>query len=814
MSLSAFALTSALSSAATSFHRSLTRQRLFAILNICGLALGIATFLVLFLFVRFETQYGRWVPGSDTLWTIKSDVNIPGFEPFHNNATAAPLLSMLRGDYPEVIGTRFSPVDASVRQGVGAAAAKVIQADPNFFRILRYPAVAGDPGQALAQPHSAVVTQELASRYFGDAATAIGRILTVTIEGKTANYTVTAVLRDLPADTDFRAAIFVPIAPLDPKANDSWSFGDSVFVLRFANAAAAQAMQAQFPAFVRRHPLHEVMPNTKISLKLVPLHDLHMAEKSAVTVVGTLGAIGLVTLLIALVNYINLATARAGLRAREVAMRKVLGATRDNLIVQFLTESIAATALAGLLGLALAELALPLVNATGGTSLAIHYGGAQSILPPFLLLVIGAGLIAGVYPALVLSRFQAAAVLASARSPGGGRGGTRVRQALVVLQFAIAIALGSGTAVLVAQTRHVRNADLGFDQKGLMLVPALGDDALDPGRRRRILDAFSRLPGVTAVSYAGFTPAGGTYMLRALKVEGMAGPEKQLSFSTIDEGFLSLMGARFVAGRDFDRRFAGDDSTVKGQPRSTHFGNVIMNEAAVRKFGLGPPDKAAGKTLSNQGGKRIQLVGVIADLRFNGPKVTDDAMMYLFRPEPQADSTAFVRFTGSATATSAAMERVWHELAPNVPFDAKTVEQARYDTFFREDEQRMRLFTIGAVLAAVIACIGLYGLASFDTARRFREIGIRKTLGASTGDVLRLLIGRFLRPVMLATLLAWPIAYFAMRQWLSAFADRIALSPAFFILSGVAAVVIATATVSAQAWRVARAEPARALRYE
>lgn len=806
--------TLALSSAATSFHRSLTRHRMFAILNIGGLALGIAAFLVLFLFVRFETQYGQWVPGSERLWMVTSDVTMPGFDPFHNDAIAARGLSLLQSDYPGLRGTRFTPTQASVRKGVGAVEEQVIQADSDFFTILPYPALVGDPTRALARPGSAVIDEKTAKSYFGNAALAIGRSLTVTIAGKAANYTVAAVLRDLPQDTDFGAAIYVPIAPLGTKDTEGWAFGDNVTLLRFSDAAAARAMRAQFPAFLRRHPRDEPIQGGRIALGLKPLRELHLKDKSSVTVVTTLGVIGVLTLLIALVNYINLATARAGLRAREVAMRKVLGATRGTLILQFLGESVAATALAGLLGLALAELALPLVNAAGGTSLAIHYGGGQSILPPLILLVIGAGLIAGIYPALMLSGYQPAAVLASARAPGSGRAGARVRQALVVLQFAIAVALGTGTAVLVAQTWHVRNADLGFEQKGLMLVNPLGDRALDPGQRQRIMAAFATIPGVTAVSYASFTPAGGTYMLRPLKVEGTSGGIKQINFSTVGEGFFKLMGARFIAGRDFDRRFAADDSTDKKDPRSTTFSNVIMNEAAVRAFGLGDPAKAVGKLLSDGGEPRSQLVGVISDLRFHGPESDNDVLMYVFRREPKDNTNGFVRFTGNETAISAAMERVWHRLAPNVPFLAQTVQQARYERYIRQDAQRTRLFGIGAVLAVVIACIGLYGLASFDTARRFREIGIRKTLGASTGDVLKLLIGRFLRPVVLATLLAWPIAYFAMRQWLSTFADRIALSPAFFILSGVAAVVIATATVLAQAWRVARAEPARALRYE
>ncbi|MDR6128751.1 putative ABC transport system permease protein [Sphingomonas sp. SORGH_AS802] len=811
MALSTSVLSSSLSSTAISFYRSLTRHRLFATLNICGLALGIAAFLVLFLFVRFETQYGRWVPGSDRLWMVKAEVTMPGFDTFHNDSTSAHFLSFLQNDYPGTRGTRFTTSDASVRKGVGAVSEQVIQADPNFFRILSYPALAGDPSQALARPGSAIVTEATAKSYFGGVASAIGRTLTITIAGKTSDYEVAAVLRDLPPDTDFAPAIIVPIAPLGTTKDDAWSFGDNLVLLSFPDAAAAEAMETRLTDLVRRHPLNEPMPGAKIALGLQPLGALHLNNKSAVTEVATLGAIGLVTLLIALVNYINLMTAQAGLRAREVAMRKVLGATRGALIVQFLGESIAAAVLAGLLGLALTELALPLVNAAGGTSLSIHYGGTQSILPPFAVLVIGAGLIAGLYPALVLSRFQAAAVLASARSPGGGRMSARVRQALVVLQFAIAVALGTGTAVLFAQTYHVRNADLGFVQKGMMLVPALGDKALDPGQRERILKAFSNLPGSRAVSYATSTPAGGVSMIRSLKAKG--GAAQQIMFSTVGDGFFKLMGARFIAGRDFDRRFAADDST-SNEPNKTIFRNVVMNESALRLLHLGSPDNAVGKILDDDAKSRTQLVGVVADMRFMGPKTKNDAMMYIWRPLPQDNAAAFLRFTGSPVAITAEMERVWHDLAPNVPFVAKTVEQARYDSFIRQDAQRMRLFTIGALLAVMIACIGLYGLASFDTARRFQEIGIRKTLGASTGDVLRLLIGRFLRPVLLATLLAWPIAYFAMRQWLSEFADRITLSPAFFTLSGVAAVAIATSTVFVQAWRVARAEPARALRYE
>ncbi|WP_232473753.1 FtsX-like permease family protein [Sphingomonas sp. MA1305] len=797
----------------TSLYRSLARHRLYAVLNIGGLALGIAVFLVLFLFVRFETGYGRWVPGSDRLWMVHSKVAFRDFPTgFDNDSTAHSFLSLLRGERPDIRGTRFTAESVSLRNGRGAVAERMMRVDPAFFRLLPYPAVAGDPVQAMMMPGKAAITETVARTNFGGSVNAVGRTLTVTSGGKPVDVVVAAVLRDLPPDTDFKADIFIPIAPVDP-TKDNWGFGDATVLLQLPDAAAAQRLEADLPAFIRRHPLRETMEGMKATLTLVPMSAVHLRETSAQTVVATLGVIGIVTLLIALVNYVNLATARAGLRAREVAMRKVLGATRRMLVAQFLGESIAATALAGIIGLALAELALPLINAAGGTSLAIRYGGAESILLPLASTVIGAGVLAGLYPALLLSRFRAAAVLASARAPGGGRAGTRLRQALVVLQFTIAAALGTGTAILIAQTHHVRSADLGFDQRGLLLIPSLGDTALDPGRRLRLLEAIGHLPGVTTVSHSSFTPAGGVFMMRTVKTGTGAGENLSMNFTQVGDGFLRLIGARLIAGRDFDSRFATDDSSHNMHAGAINFSNVILNAAAVRKLGLGAPEKAAGKMIAKND-RHSQIVGVIDDLRFNGPRNGEDAMMYIWRHEPPDSATGFVRYTGATAATLSNIEGVWRRLAPTVPFDAKTVEQARYDEFLRADAQRMRLFTMGAVLAVIIACIGLYGLASFDTARRVKEIGIRKTLGASTAEVLRLLIGQFLRPVLLGTVLAAPIAFYAMRQWLAAFADRIALSPAFFVLAGVAAVAIAAATVAGQAWRVARAEPARALRYE
>ncbi len=799
------------------FYRSLTRHRLFAALNIGGLALGIAACIVLFLFVRVEWGFDRALPGQNRLWVVEERYAMDGYPTATNPHTLSAELDLLRADYPQLAGTRFNSAAVTVRQGAQASAEDLGAVDPNFFDLMRFPAVAGGPGATLADPNGLVITEKAAAKYFGGRSP-IGRTLDLAIDGTVYPYRVGAVLRDMPGDVTFKAEMFARLtrARFGDDYWDHWGSTSLTTLLRFPDAAAARAFEAQLPAFLARHAYASGnIEKGSYFQSLRPLTAMHLYGPGDRAIVATLGIVGVLTLLIAVVNYVNLATARAGLRAREVAMRKVLGGTRQSLVGQFLGEAVATVALAALIGLALAELALPLVNALGGTSLAIEYVGRDGILPPLVLLVLAVGLAAGLYPAIVLSNYRPAAVLASARAPGGGRAGARLRSGLVTIQFAVAIAFAIATAAMLAQTAHIRAADLGFGRDGLLLGRSFNDAALDAARRAALLAAFAELSGVTGVTTGNNAP-GDQNSTNFSGYSRPDSPDRKVSVMWVTTGrdYFRVYGARLVAGRLFDDARADDRARLSPEQRKAVGPNIVINRTAVAALGYASPQDAVGRAISN-GERSESIIGVVDDLRFRSPRDSVDPVAYQYNTVDIDQPFAAVRHAGTdPKAMTVALEAAWKRVAPGVPFQARSVEDNLFERYYKGDAQRSRLFTIGAVLAVAIGCIGLYGLAAFDTARRVKEIGIRKTLGASTRDVLRLLIGQFMRPVLLANLIAWPLAFAAMRRWLAGFDDRIALSPAFFVGASLAAVLIAAATIVGQAWRVARAEPARALRHE
>ncbi|MGN6376018.1 MAG: ABC transporter permease [Sphingomonas sp.] len=802
-----------MASALLTLYRSIARHRLYAILNIGGLALGLAVFLVLFLYVRYERDYDRQLPGWDRIWVLNTQYAMAGF-PAVNLTAPAGLLEQMEASYPDLKGVHIAQQSGvGVHDGTSLTRDDIIEVEPGFFRLFPYRALQGDPGATIAQPDGAVVTEKVARQYLGDG-NAVGKTLTIAFGGKDHVYRVGAVLKDPPTNMTFASGIYVPLPPLS--ANSDNGNSPTIFVT-LPSQARAREIERQLPALIDRHPPpgFDAHASTFMKVKLIPLSAVHLIEPRDRTIVVTLGIVGLLTLLVAIVNYVNLATARAGLRAREVGLRKALGGTRASLVRQFLLEATGTAAIAALIALAIAELALPFVNTLSGLSLTIDYGGKDSILLPLALLILGVGGVAGLYPAFVLSRFRPAAVLASARNPGGGKGGARLRQALVVLQFTIAITLSIGTAVLVAQTAYLRHADLGFRRDGLVMVPSFVDDAVDDAQRADLIRAFATVPGVTSLGLGQAVPGGGSYSFSMF--EGPNGHTISVQEAVTGPGFFRTFHAHLLAGRLFDTAHRGDDAAgIKiDKAHGEHPTNVIINAAALKTLGFDNPQAAIGKPAKLSETQHPIIIGVVADMRFGSPRDVIQPMLYTFNSRDLEGMVPVVATDpGNVPAVTRQLAQIWRRIVPNSPFRSVTADQQLYKQFYKDDAQRSRLFTIGAVLAVLIGCIGLYGLASFDTARRVKEIGIRKTLGASTRDIMRLLIGQFMRPVILANLIAWPLAFFAMRKWLSGFDDRVPLSPAYFVAATLIAVAIAALTVFGHAWRVARAEPARALRYE
>lgn len=798
-----------------SLYRSLVRHKLYAALNIGGLAVGIAVFLVLGLYVRFETSFEKWLPRHEGIYVVQTIWSIPE-SPFNgpSNWTMGGLLEQLREDFPGVVGTRYQPTGGSVIRGGVATSEDFVQVDPAFFAVFDLPMVHGS-GSALADPSNVLLSDSMAKKYFG-MTDPVGQTLTIAINDQR-TYRVAGVFRDLPTNSDLKMSALMAL----PRTQTSqwwyhWGSSSLQTFLRFDTPEAARAFAARMPAFVDRRGLRDMGRKASKSLNLgvMPIVRMHLepegkASASRKLTVVTLGIVGLLTLLIAVVNYINLATARAGLRAREVAMRKVLGASRSVLMRQFLGEAILTVALAALGGLVLAELGLPLVNAAGGLSLTIPY---DLVVPGLVALTILVGVLAGLYPAALLSRFPAAAVLASARTPDGGRTGTRTREALVVFQFGLAIAFMIGTLVLVAQTRHVRAADLGFKRDGLLILPALADTLIDAPRKRAILQAIRDIPGVTSVGI-GDSSAGGSGNNNAdnVPLPGVPGDGPSMRRIATGPDFFKAYGTRVLAGRVFDEAHRSDDTAQRDLAKGM---NIVINRRALPTLRFASAEEAIGKTV---GGNRPRtIVGVVEDMRFFSPRLPHEATYYTYyskMEDTDLSPIASIRFTGDPRAVQAAVRGVWQRMATTVPYNGELADK-RLGQFYDADDRATRLFGIGAGLAVLIGCVGLWGLASFNTARRTKEIGIRKTLGASATDIVRLLVGQFLRPVLIANIVAWPLAFVAMRTWLAGFEDRITLSPLYFLSATLLATLVAVLTVLGQSLRASRAAPAWALRHD
>jgi len=829
-----------LSNYALSLYRTLTRHRLYAILNTLGLALGIAVCTILFLVVRFERGFDSWVPHRDQIYRVNQYNSFPGRPAQDSPSTGAVLLPRLMAAYPQQItgGARLMDNHLVVRTGAQQAFENVEFADPSLWDFFPLRFIAGDPRTSLADSTSVVLSEATARKYFGTDQ-ALGRQLSIVIDGQPRNYRVTGVTRNLPAASNLQLDVVIRFGPeamgLQTPRIDSWNSTYLYTFVRIPNPADAAAINRDFPAFVDRvvtdggpRPQHKFR-----NFSLVPLARMHFADANNTEAqkpgvdplfVAALGIMGVVTLLIAVVNYVTLATARAGMRAREVAVRKVMGATRRALVGQFVGESVAVTLGAGLVAAALVEIVLPGVDAMLGEPIQAHYLGADGILLPLIGLCLIVGLAAGVYPALALSGFKPASVLASAKTPGGGRAGARVREGLAIGQFAIAICLMVCTAVIFAQMQYLRSADVGFRRDGLLIVKGLGDLQVAP-QMRAILEAFRRTPGVISATASDRQPAGDSDNDGNVKLVRNPQIQPTLTFERIGPDYMRTYGLNVVAGRALDMAHGLDDKAgIDAEIIADRGINVMVNESAAKAYGFSDPKQILGERLQitrTKSGKPyiVTVAGVVHDVRFVSPRVVPPPQLYLLDShlgpidQPSSWSAAVRVRDGTQAQVRERLEAAWRSLVPGAPFQAETV-QVTMKPFYDSDARRGQLFAAGAGLSAVIACLGLYGLAAFNTSRRVKEIGIRKTLGASTADVLRLLVGEFLRPVLWANLIAWPAAFFAMRWWLAGFDQRIGLNPAYFLAPSLAAIVVAVLTVAEQAMRVSRAEPSRALRYE
>jgi putative ABC transport system permease protein len=546
------------------------------------------------------------------------------------------------------------------------------------------------------------------------------------------------------------------------------------------------------------------------TMRLAPLRSLHLDDPHSRSALLTLGLVGLMALAAAAINHVNLATAMAGMRAREVAVRRTLGGTRGALARQFLLEAMLTALVAWIGGLSLVELALPLLNQAAGLSLSLSYAADGTLFLSMMSGVLLLGLLSGIYPAFVLSQFRPAQVLSSSRRPAGGRIGSWVREGLVMVQFSVVAVLFVLTWGFFSQISHLTAADLGFRREGLLLTNSTLDRALGVSQLRQIWAALRTVPGVVAVGSADAAP-GEDHNNSMVTLTDPARPDVKVAGlrTAIEADFFAAYGANLLAGRFLDPSRAEDGEPGKGAPQ-----HVVLNARMMRHLGYSSPEEAVGKIIDVAYDEPVQVVGIIGDQRFRSPKVEQEGVYYYVTASKSSLQQTAIRYEGVPEAEMRRrLVEAWRSVAPDIPLELKGAEDS-LDKYYRPDRIRSRLFLIGAAGAALIGCLGLYGMAAFGASRRMLELAIRKILGATRGTVVRLLVGRFLRPVLLANLLAAPIAYWVLAQWLVQFEDRIAITPTPFLIAGGAVVTIAMATVAALSFTAASREPGRILRHE
>jgi len=823
--------------------RALVKNKTYAFINIFGLAIGMTACLMILLFVRHEQSFDRWIPGYENAYQFQSwyKSNDTGEE---QKLRMTPYIAgkRLAQDFPqiaqEVYAFRTEPV--MMQNGEAVTIEDFVYADGNLLEVVQLPMLQGDHN-ALDEVGTAVITSSEAVRRFGSA-NVVGRTLSVISRGVTRDFRINGVLADIPSNSHLKASV---IARIDinafnadtPQALTCWGCQNGWVYVRLRDGADPDAIRAGLQAWERRNIPDENAGEARFNAgdeqewHLVNLADIHLGEaqdgamrpgNDSRTIV-TFAVIALLILGMAAVNFTNLATARASQRAREVALRKALGASRKQLIVQFVGESLLIAVFAMLLALALMELLLPSFAGFLEADITASYFGADGIALPVLGLVLAVGLLGGLYPAFFISRFQPATVLkankSSAETPGSGR----LRSILVVAQFAVSIGLIICTAVIYAQTVYARTVDPGYRRDHILQVDELSRyQLLD--KNRAIAERTRRVPGVVAVGRTTIGVATDNQNNSGVMVPGRTEPINIGQYQ-VDQGFYDAMGLTLVAGRWFDEARPMDDMSLPYPPNAetqralvARGANVVINELAARRLGFRDPAQAVGKTVraglveNEYGLVPVTIIGVVRDARFRSMREPIDPIMFQHTPN-SSHTHMIVRFNGEPRVVRDGVERAWQSITRDVPFDAEFSDDIMLELYSAEDA-RAKTFAAFAILAVIIACLGLFGLAAFTAERRTKEIGIRKVLGARTRDIVRLLAWQFSKPVIVANLIAWPVAWWLMREWLNTFDARIDLGLTPFLLAGLLALAIAIGTIAGHAIKVARANPILALRYE
>ncbi len=791
--------------------RNLLKHKTYSLLNLSGLALGVACSILILLWIQDELSYDRHFQESDRIYRLNVEYTIGNKVDQYANVPR-PLGPTLQRDFPEVEqAARVRKISGLTSDTVLLRDAEtpdreveeelVFWADSTFFSVFQHDFLQGRPESALNARGTAVVTRRFAHRLFGDQPP-LNRTFTLNDDQ---TFRITGVIADPPEQTHLRFEVLLSWATFHTERDLTRWLGGHVFTyLLLQKNPDLDAFLAKWPAFFAKYmkPTFDQIGGS-CRLMVQPLADIHLrsrlqwevAQNGNIVYVYVFLAVGLFILVIACINYMNLATARSARRSSEVGIRKVFGAPRHVLVRQFLNESAVYAVLSVGLGLLIALALLPYFNQFTGKHMALAPFANPLLFLGLAAITVFVALFSGSYPALYLSAILPVRALRAHESTGASR--SLLRRVLVVCQFAISIIIIAGTGVVRDQLQYARQKDLGFNKDHICVVTLR--ESVEPGRIPAIKSELLQHPAILQAATSYDIP-GAALNHTALEIETADGEWQQqpIQFMQIDHDFIELMQMEIQAGRNFERGRTTDSTQ-----------SVLINQAAVAKFGLRNP---VGKRVRFGPEDVYSVVGVVNDIHMDSFRAAIEPVV-MFLPE-RAGGKLYLRMHGETIDQALAfLQEKWPTYDATFPLDYVFLDAYFYKVH-ESDQKLFQMFGDFSLVAILISCLGLFGLASFSTAQRTKEIGVRKVLGASVGSVVLTVVREFITLMLVSMLVAWPIAYFVMNRWLQDFAYRVELRPETFLLAGAAALIVALLTISFQSIKAALANPVTSLRYE
>jgi len=783
--------------------RSLLRSKGFSIINILGLSIGLASFILITLYVYHELSFDRYHAKADRIFRIVENLRTEN-EILFQSTSSPPMGPSLLKDFPEVENyVRFQQWNLLVTKDDKAFyEPDSYIADSTVFDVFSFPLIKGNPKTALIEPNSVVLTESMAKKYFGEA-DPVGQLLKMDDD----QYKITGVAKDVPENSHFQFNLLISFSTWSSqnKQNEmrSWFWnGFHTYVLLRDKQAVAKVREGM-AGYIKRNVekggmYYEDLPLQPLpSIYLETPRSWENGKRGSINNIYILSAIAVFILVIASFNYVNLATARASRRLKEVGLRKVLGAQRRALIAQFLGESIIVSAVSSVVGVALAWLALPVFNELLETSLNFSvFTSPLYFVAAVALLAFVLGLMSGAYPALVISGFQPLQIFRPAVS--GMFSHQRFRKVLVTAQFVISITLVAGTLLMFNQLTMVRSRDLGFTKDATIVLPTNGDTVITK-HLEAVKHELMKVDGVISVAGSNTVPGQSTtnWYSEIEITEGKMSPTN-INTNMIDHDFIPGYDIKIIAGRNFSRNNKADDTTA-----------FLMNETAVKDFGW-TSEKAIGRRV-NQGGRNGTVIGVTKDFHYLSLHHAVEPL--LLRLTNRVSKLSIRLKSDNIPATVDRVGETWKTLAPTLPYTFNFLDQ-QYDKQYKADAQLGSVASVFSGLAILVGCLGLLGLTSFSVERRVKEIGIRKVLGASIQNVMVLIAREFIGLIGIAFLVAVPITFYLVSKWLTNFSEHIAIGAWPFVAAGLFVLTIACLTISWLSFNAASSNPTQALRNE